>query len=132
MMVCLLDDELYGNFKNRCKKAWCIEEVMFLRAVLEFQTISSTYGLSKQSADKAKEICETHILQGAVLEINLDMAIVENINFKVKENSFEVEIFDEAFNSVSQTLRHGVFREWSSEPNFNGLIDAAAAAITMA
>lgn len=118
MLECVLDRDAFEVFKARCQRAWCVENLLFYKAVVDFREQFHTRTHEERRA-QAKAIYDLYIKPESNLEVNLDHptreAVLELLDGPV---SIVVGIFDEPMNTVSTMLRFGVFREWSLTDDF--------------
>ena len=113
----MFDPPLYEVLKTRCVRAWCIENLIFFRRVVEFKRAYA--GMTpEERKTTVLEICNNHIKVGSNLEVNLDMSCREEISEKLNAEDYGEKIFDEALRTVFTMLRFGVYREFSKHPQF--------------
>jgi len=118
MLECVMDQELFELFKARCLRAWCVENLLFYKTVMDFK--NSFFSLaSEQRKTQAQEIYEMFIKPESNLEVNLDSQTREGVAELLESNiSITSAIFDDPLNTVSTMLRFGVFREWALSEEF--------------
>jgi len=103
-------DLLLPLFEKFAISAWAVENLVFSRRVDSFRLIMDIT-LLRQEASK---IITEFILDGSKLEINLDMAMKQDLKSKVDAHNVTTSMFDHAEQQALNLLRYSIFPLWKS------------------
>lgn len=116
----LNNEFLLDQFQAYAVRGWFVENVLFIRAVERYQTLSED-----QLAEAAAGIIENFLGETAALMINVDHKLSNPILVLAKENKFSRDLFDDAHEEVRRVLKDDGFMKWKNSDHFQAAMDVA-------
>jgi len=98
---------LYDNFEKFCTSCWCVENLLFHKAVEEYRRASED-----ELPTKAINIHDRFIQVDSPFEVNLEMKTREAISEMIEGQQFTKELFDEADHHIVGLLKVSVLPLW--------------------
>mmetsp|Transcript_15342 Transcript_15342/g.32916 ORF Transcript_15342/g.32916 Transcript_15342/m.32916 type:complete len:252 (+) Transcript_15342:90-845(+) len=112
--------ELLKEFELQLVEEYSVENISFLKSVLDFKREKNLIRPNWGSFSKAKGIYEKFIKDGSLAQVNLDCATTNAIKLKTEcpppdDNAIQLDIFDAGYFEVCTILRGDSFRRFKAE-----------------
>ena len=121
----LNDPDLCEAFTQFTVTQWCVENVLFYKAVEEFKVkFRSDPEAAKQHA---RYIIREYISNSSALEVNLDFGTKRNI-FREIDEELTLSIFDNAQKHVYNLMESDSFAQWQRTGDFKRALEAVITA----